>query len=224
MRTMWMASLAMVMLLALPALADQISGSLEDGYDRPGGDYDVIDLDTTQATQCFSACARDDRCLAWTYVKPGVEAAAARCHLKDSVSVGTPDPCCTSGVMNRAGDLATLGAGSNERDTDPDHPWSQLREDGAWCSGDILATGYRPLFVQLSDTRETIYVFTNPAGAGYVGLSGCDRIAWNWSAFHEAWVKESIDYPDPEDDSTYSKKILYRHLATGEHVTIAYLR
>ena len=104
--------LAAVALVAQPAMADQVSGSLESGFDRPGGDYEVIDLGSSTPTQCFSACAQDDQCLAWTYVKPGIESDQARCHLKNTVSAGTPDPCCTSGVMARAGDFESLRAGS----------------------------------------------------------------------------------------------------------------
>jgi hypothetical protein len=224
MRASWVAIFAVLSLLAWPAAADQISGSMEAGYDRPGSDYNVVDLDRAEPTLCFSACAKADQCLAWTYVKPGIETAAARCHLKDNVPPDIPDPCCTSGVMTRAGDLDTLAAGSPSENDDPNHPWSQLRADGHWCVDDILAADYKPLFVQLSDTRETVYVFTNPDGIGYVGLSGCNRINWNWAAFHEAWVKETIDYPQPEDDPTYSKKVVYRHLNSGERVTIAYFR
>ena len=102
--------------------------------------------------------------------------------------------------------------------------WRSLRSDGRWCVEDIAAAGYKPLFVQLSDSRATLQVFTNPAGMGYVGLSGCDRVDWNWTAFHQAWVQDSIEYPKADEDPVYSKRVVYRHLNSGEHVTIAYLR
>jgi hypothetical protein len=224
MRIAWITICALLVLSASPAVAEQVSGSMEAGYDRPGGDYDVIDLDRAEPTLCFSACAKDAQCLAWTYVKPGIEGDLARCHLKASVTHDIPDPCCTSGVLARAGDLGDLAAGSPDEGIDPNHPWSQLRSDGHWCVADILAADYKPLFIQLSDTRENVYVFTNPDGIGYVGLAGCDRINWNWSSFHQAWVQESIDYPPVEDDPTYSKKVVYRHLSSGERTTIAYFR
>ena len=224
MRSTWMAICALLIVLTWPAAADQVSGSLESGYDRPGGDYDAFDLDRAEPTLCFSACAKAEQCLAWTYVKPDIEGEMARCHLKETVSHDIPDPCCTSGVMTRAGDLDTLAAGSPSQNVDPNHPWSQLRTDGHWCVEEILAADYKPLFVQLSGTRENLYVFTNPDGIGYVGLSACDRVNWNWASFHQAWVQENIDYPTAEDDPTYSKKVMYRHLDSGERATIAYFR
>jgi len=224
MRSVWFATFTLMCLLASPAAADQISGTMEKGHNRPGGDYDVIELDRADASECFLACSRMEQCLAWTYVMPGIEGELARCHVKDSVPGASPDPCCTSGVMARAGGLESLATTGLPNAPDPNHPWSQLRDDGQWCTDDILAAGYKPLFVQLSETHDTLYVFTNPAGSGYVGLEGCRQVTWNWAAFNAAWVKETTDYPDPEDDSVYSKTVVYRHLTTGERVTIAYLR
>ncbi len=224
MRPIWIATFVVSALMAPPLAADQVSGSLESGYNRPGGDYDVIELDSAEPTMCFNACANAEQCLAWTYVKPGVEGDLARCHLKSAVPDDSPDPCCTSGVMARAGDLGTLSAGSTSGNADPDHPWSRLRSDGHWCVDDILAADYTPLFVQQSDTRDPVFVFTNPASVGYVGLSGCDRADWNWNSFHQVWIQQSIDYPPEEIDPTYSKKIVYRHVSNGEQVTISYFR
>jgi hypothetical protein len=37
-------------------------------------------------------------------------------------------------------------------------------------------------------------------------------------------VQESIEYPKADEDPVYSKRVVYRHLNTGERATIAYLR
>jgi hypothetical protein len=71
-------------------------GSVEFGMNRPGGDFRSLAADAAQA--CRAACAADAGCRAWTWVKPGVQAAEARCWLKSVVPPARPDACCTSGV------------------------------------------------------------------------------------------------------------------------------
>jgi len=41
---------------------------------------------------------RDARCLAFTYVNPGVQGPNPRCWLKNAVPRAVPNGCCTSGV------------------------------------------------------------------------------------------------------------------------------
>ena len=43
------------------------------GVDMPGGDYSNFDLASADPNLCQSACAGDQVCAAWTYVKPGVQ-------------------------------------------------------------------------------------------------------------------------------------------------------
>jgi len=71
---------------------------LQAGTDRPGGDYRNFDLATPDAGLCRQECERDGRCRAFVYVKPGVQGAAARCWLKETVPPVRTDSCCTSGV------------------------------------------------------------------------------------------------------------------------------
>jgi Caspase domain/PAN domain len=66
--------------------------------DLRGQDYSNFGLTTTQPIQCQKACRADTRCLAWTYVKPGLQGKAARCWLKDGVPAKISDSCCISGV------------------------------------------------------------------------------------------------------------------------------
>ena len=64
----------------------------------PGSDYDNFDLSSADPSLCADACAKDSRCKAYTYVKPGYQGNNARCWLKDSVPRKTTDDCCVSGV------------------------------------------------------------------------------------------------------------------------------
>lgn len=47
---------------------------------------------------CLQACEEEERCKAWTYVKPGHQGRNARCWLKHRVPNPRPADCCTSGV------------------------------------------------------------------------------------------------------------------------------
>lgn len=68
--------------------------------DRPGSDYRSFDLpDSSPIPQlCELACITDQRCSAWTYVRPGVQSASARCYLKSIAPPAVADDCCISGV------------------------------------------------------------------------------------------------------------------------------
>jgi len=69
---------------------------------RQGGDYRsfVIDARRANAQICRDACLREPQCVAFTYVRPDGRARAARCWLKSSAPLATPDTCCVSGVRN----------------------------------------------------------------------------------------------------------------------------
>jgi hypothetical protein len=77
-----------------------VKGALEFGIDRYGGDYRNFDLpaDST-GSACNAACEADDKCRAWTYVRPGYVGASARCYLKDKITRPRRKPCCISGVV-----------------------------------------------------------------------------------------------------------------------------
>lgn len=70
----------------------------EVGRDRHGSDYKGFELATPDYRSCMSACSRESRCAAWTYVKPGVQGARARCWLKSSVPRSTANSKVISGV------------------------------------------------------------------------------------------------------------------------------
>jgi hypothetical protein len=73
-------------------------GGYERNIDRPGGDYNSFDLKQADPGLCESACTRDKKCRAWTYVNPGVQGPTARCWLKNAVPNPVANRCCTSAV------------------------------------------------------------------------------------------------------------------------------
>ena len=90
-------------LIVLPLL---ICGSIvrgqEAGVDRPGKDYKNFDLQSADPELCKKACQDDPNCKAYTYVKPGVQGASARCWLKSDVPAAAANECCISGVKDQA--------------------------------------------------------------------------------------------------------------------------
>jgi len=72
--------------------------SWEPGTDRPGSDYRNFRLANDQPGLCARQCEQEHRCEAYTYVKPGIQGAQARCWLKHSVPQPVSDDCCVSGV------------------------------------------------------------------------------------------------------------------------------
>lgn len=75
-------------------------GPVELSIDRYGADYRIFELppDPT-GLACKQACEKDDRCRAWTYLRPGYQGPAARCYLKERVTRPRRRPCCMSGVV-----------------------------------------------------------------------------------------------------------------------------
>jgi hypothetical protein len=76
------------------------SGSfiVEHNTDRPGSDIRDFDLPEAYPELCLAECASDNRCRAWTYVKPGIQGRKARCWLKHSVPNEVQGSCCVSGI------------------------------------------------------------------------------------------------------------------------------
>jgi len=73
---------------------------VEFSIDRVGGDYRNFDMPTeADGASCEIACKGDNRCRAWTYVRPGYISVAARCYLKDKIEPPRHKPCCISGVV-----------------------------------------------------------------------------------------------------------------------------
>ncbi len=106
MRTLFAAFVAFAS-LAFPAAAQDLT--FEPGVDRLGSDYHGFDI-AADPQLCRSACAADGRCMAFTYVRPGVQGPSARCYLKNPAPAASPNDCCVSGVR---ADLANAGSGAH---------------------------------------------------------------------------------------------------------------
>jgi PAN domain len=75
-------------------------GPIEFGYDRYGGDLRDFDVSADpNGRTCQLACEKEERCRAWTYVRPGYVGNSAACYLKDRITVPVRKPCCISGVV-----------------------------------------------------------------------------------------------------------------------------
>ncbi|MSO66896.1 MAG: apple domain-containing protein [Pseudolabrys sp.] len=81
-------------------VVEPLTGLTEFSIDRFGGDYRHFDTasDTSGAT-CKAACEGENKCRAWTYVRPGYIGPTARCFLKDKITRPRKKPCCISGVV-----------------------------------------------------------------------------------------------------------------------------
>ena len=90
-------------LLASPASAAS-KPFMEQNMDRWGSDYSIFEISTGGANACYQACAKDKKCLAWTYHIPGTKAEKGVCHLKSQVPHGSRNECCTSGILIGQGD------------------------------------------------------------------------------------------------------------------------
>ena len=83
---------------SLPINAPVVRISAENNTDRLGQDYRGFDLAQADPNLCQLACSGETQCQAWTYVKPNIQTAAARCYLKTGTPNPTPNACCVSGT------------------------------------------------------------------------------------------------------------------------------
>jgi hypothetical protein len=71
----------------------------EDHTNRPGSDYKNFEIDSWKT--CESACSGEQKCAAWTYVRPGIQGPRGRCWLKVKVTHPVGDKSTISGVKFR---------------------------------------------------------------------------------------------------------------------------
>ena len=82
------------------AVIEPRRGPVEYSIDRMGGDYRNIEVSPDPAgAPCMAACEAENKCRAWTYVRPGYIGPGARCYLKDRLTRPRQQPCCISGVV-----------------------------------------------------------------------------------------------------------------------------
>lgn len=81
-------------------LVERRPGPIENSIDRYGGDYRHFEIPSNPDVDiCKQACEGENRCRAWTYVRPGYIGSTARCYLKDKIKPPRRKPCCMSGVV-----------------------------------------------------------------------------------------------------------------------------
>jgi hypothetical protein len=94
--------LPLLLLFAALPLAAQQAGPLENGTNRPGGDFRDFAMAAPDPAACQAACVGDASCRSFTYVKPGAQGPQAHCWLKANVPPANADANCVSGVVQRA--------------------------------------------------------------------------------------------------------------------------
>jgi hypothetical protein len=71
--------------------------AFEPNVDRPG--YDItVGAPMADANGCKAACDKVWYCVAWTWVKQGVQGPNALCYVKHEIPDAVAADCCTSGV------------------------------------------------------------------------------------------------------------------------------
>ena len=72
--------------------------NIEPDTHRGGIDFLSFPAIDDRAEVCRDACAAEQSCLAFTYVRRGIQGPRAMCWLKSGVPPAAPDACCASGV------------------------------------------------------------------------------------------------------------------------------
>jgi hypothetical protein len=92
---------------APPISAPPPADNILTGIDLPGKDYQSVVLNRNLAmpnnpgdtpTACRNICAIEERCKAWTYVKPGIQGKNAMCWLKNEIPPRVANPNTASGI------------------------------------------------------------------------------------------------------------------------------
>ena len=135
------------------------SVSIEYNTNRYGGDYTGFQLSTADPELCRTACANDAACLAYTYVKPGIQGTNARCWLKNVVPSSSGNSCCVSGVKETP-PTVTMEPGMNRYGSDYDG------FDLATADPELCRTAC------LNDTNCRAYTYVNP------GIQGPNAKCW----------------------------------------------
>ncbi len=71
--------------------------SFEQDTNRAGGDFTSFEAIGERLEICRDACAAESSCVAYTYVRSGLQGPRAMCWLKSSVPEPRMEGCCISG-------------------------------------------------------------------------------------------------------------------------------
>lgn len=85
------------------AAAADVEREMATGVNIPGGDIASGALQVPDPGLCRQACDQNSQCLAWTFVKPGIQGAQAMCWLKGTIGQSQRDPNTISGVKPNSG-------------------------------------------------------------------------------------------------------------------------
>ena len=98
--THFLLAFAILLFTFTPAASLASSYTVEEGFDRPGGNYDSFEQTSSLQSPdlCHDACESQPQCRSFTYLKPGVDGPQARCWLKNAVPPPVENVCCISGV------------------------------------------------------------------------------------------------------------------------------
>jgi hypothetical protein len=81
---------------------DNLNGScLDNGIDRFGSDYRMIEMAVPDPLLCMRECLADVNCITFSFVKPGFQVSNARCYLKNAEPAPYANECCSSGYRSR---------------------------------------------------------------------------------------------------------------------------
>ncbi|MEQ1929872.1 MAG: PAN domain-containing protein [Parvularculaceae bacterium] len=164
---------AMLATVLVSAVSPAAAGEPEIGVDRPGSDYQApITLEPKQGSfltyenECQGLCAKEQKCMAWTMVKPGVQGPKAKCYLKSAVPPLKSNACCSSGVADRATQNAAADPGEPEIGMDRPGSDYQPPVDLAPKQGSFLTYEMECKGLCMSDQRCKAWAVVKPGVQG----------------------------------------------------------
>ncbi|PHR60854.1 MAG: hypothetical protein COA47_06505 [Robiginitomaculum sp.] len=81
----------------------------ETNMERTGATFTRSTISANGPQACWALCAKDGRCKAWTWERPGINGPLAMCSLKSAVTPGQFSPCCVSGLSAKLEQQIELG-------------------------------------------------------------------------------------------------------------------
>lgn len=152
------ASIALAAIVTVAVLATARSSAAQEGFDRPGSDYQRRVLLSGDPKDCAQRCERDRRCQAWSFSWPTVSGERAMCALKSGVPAAAESTGHVSGV--RGASVVAPRSGAFEAFTDRyggDYRNFEMKTDGSAAACKEACAG---------DPKCRAWTF---ARAGYVG-------------------------------------------------------